>query len=354
MGINGECALAAEAYHTQQLHNGHGIAQSNLPAEFTLLKELILFRQVVNRWGSALAMIKRALYLRKAVDIYTQLYLTPKYHISAMEWQVLEDIYLILELLHAVQTLMSAEATPTISFYFPFYFALVSTLDRQSNDPRFCYLSEVLQTGYEKLQEHIYEMRFSKPVLLSIVLHPALQFKWVQDNWPQERLSVARRMIFEESNSPLDDTPIALALEAEWNAYCYTICSVDQRVDLLKWWQDHETQFPRLFRAALDYLPAQASSVPAERIFSAGGETDRHQKWDVSEEDLELENQLLDYGLSLSTNANQDFEALFNALDEDREDIQQPPNVGCHVECEEGEYFDFDDLGEFSDENDGL
>ncbi|KIJ31511.1 hypothetical protein M422DRAFT_101791, partial [Sphaerobolus stellatus SS14] len=34
--------------------------------------------------------------------------------------------------------------------------------------------------------------------------------------------------------------------------------------------------YPRLFRLALDYLPAQASSVPSEHVFSAGGETDRH------------------------------------------------------------------------------
>ncbi|KIJ30814.1 hypothetical protein M422DRAFT_101866, partial [Sphaerobolus stellatus SS14] len=32
--------------------------------------------------------------------------------------------------------------------------------------------------------------------------------------------------------------------------------------------------YPRLFCLALDYLPAQASSVPSERVFSGGGETD--------------------------------------------------------------------------------
>ncbi|KIJ32645.1 hypothetical protein M422DRAFT_99245, partial [Sphaerobolus stellatus SS14] len=31
--------------------------------------------------------------------------------------------------------------------------------------------------------------------------------------------------------------------------------------------------YPRLFQLALDYLPAQASSVPSEHVFSGGGET---------------------------------------------------------------------------------
>ncbi|KIJ32716.1 hypothetical protein M422DRAFT_97328, partial [Sphaerobolus stellatus SS14] len=40
--------------------------------------------------------------------------------------------------------------------------------------------------------------------------------------------------------------------------------------------------YPRLFRLALDYLPAQASSVPSERVFSGGGETDRRRRNRIS------------------------------------------------------------------------
>ncbi|KIJ32681.1 hypothetical protein M422DRAFT_98533, partial [Sphaerobolus stellatus SS14] len=36
--------------------------------------------------------------------------------------------------------------------------------------------------------------------------------------------------------------------------------------------------FPRLFHLAMDYLPAQASSVPSERVFSGGGETDHRRR----------------------------------------------------------------------------
>jgi hypothetical protein len=35
----------------------------------------------------------------------------------------------------------------------------------------------------------------------------------------------------------------------------------------------HESVYPTLFAAAMDYLPIQASAVPCERVFSLSGET---------------------------------------------------------------------------------
>src|ERR1700759_3281432 len=83
----------------------------------------------------------------------------------------------------------------------------------------------------------------------------------------------------------------------------------------------------------MDYLPAQASSVPSERIFSAGAETDTRcrnrlipalfeqlqmlkfmlkkaqldfgEKWNVLVEDLEDENYFLDCALSKGKNAGE-------------------------------------------------
>ncbi|KIJ48994.1 hypothetical protein M422DRAFT_99219, partial [Sphaerobolus stellatus SS14] len=40
--------------------------------------------------------------------------------------------------------------------------------------------------------------------------------------------------------------------------------------------------FPRLYCLAMDYLPAQVSSVPSERVFSGGGEMDRRRRNRIS------------------------------------------------------------------------
>lgn len=44
---------------------------------------------------------------------------------------------------------------------------------------------------------------------------------------------------------------------------------VSRDTDIVTWWQDHCDVYPTLARIALDVLPAQASSVPCERLFSS-------------------------------------------------------------------------------------
>jgi hypothetical protein len=38
-------------------------------------------------------------------------------------------------------------------------------------------------------------------------------------------------------------------------------------------WQEHQHQWPTLFKLAMDLMPVQATSVPCERVFSASKET---------------------------------------------------------------------------------
>jgi hAT family C-terminal dimerisation region len=155
------------------------------------------------------------------------------------------------------------------------------------------------------------------------------------------------------------------SVEDEWSSYCYAANWPDiYSVDLVKWWdvsnylcnaiylllmhliQHNEKNYPRLFRWALDYLPAQASSVPAERIFSSSAETDTRRRnrispelmeqlqmlkymikkarldftaaWKCEEKDIELENEWQDVGFSACEhNMRNDFNQLLDLLSDE-------------------------------------
>ncbi|KZV73488.1 hypothetical protein PENSPDRAFT_602738 [Peniophora sp. CONT] len=48
----------------------------------------------------------------------------------------------------------------------------------------------------------------------------------------------------------------------------------EDELDLCSFWSDKKSENPLFYRLAQDVLPAQASSVPSERVFSSGKETD--------------------------------------------------------------------------------
>lgn len=58
--------------------------------------------------------------------------------------------------------------------------------------------------------------------------------------------------------------------------------------DILNYWCDKKHRFPLLYRVALDILPVQASSVPSERVFSSGKETDTLRRSNLSPEMMEM------------------------------------------------------------------
>ena len=63
----------------------------------------------------------------------------------------------------------------------------------------------------------------------------------------------------------------------------------------LKWWQDHENQFPTLAKLALKYLAIPPTEVPSERLFSKAGST-------INKVRASLESDTADYLLFINKN----------------------------------------------------
>lgn len=52
--------------------------------------------------------------------------------------------------------------------------------------------------------------------------------------------------------------------------------------------QAHQSQYPTLYRIALDVLPIQASAVPCERVFSSSKETFTARRTNLNDEHMEI------------------------------------------------------------------
>src|SRR5215207_2546807 len=60
------------------------------------------------------------------------------------------------------------------------------------------------------------------------------------------------------------------AMELEVEAYTREK-RANLKVDALQWWFERRSTYPRLYKAAMDYLAIQGSSTASERDFSASG-----------------------------------------------------------------------------------
>ncbi|GLB45634.1 putative hAT family C-terminal dimerisation region [Lyophyllum shimeji] len=82
------------------------------------------------------------------------------------------------------------------------------------------------------------------------------------------------------------------AVQDEWDKYMadgvIEKCEELDDFDLERFWMTHKRTYPLFFRVALDVMPAQASSVPCERVFSSSKETDTIRRSQLSPVMMEI------------------------------------------------------------------
>lgn len=64
---------------------------------------------------------------------------------------------------------------------------------------------------------------------------------------------------------------ITESIQDEVSRYSYLKVGVDLNFDVLQWWENHSSEYPRLYKFAQRVLSVPASSAASERVFSAAG-----------------------------------------------------------------------------------
>ncbi|KIJ30377.1 hypothetical protein M422DRAFT_71012 [Sphaerobolus stellatus SS14] len=164
-----------------------------------ILNVVIPYRDSSNRWGSGYLSNTRFTYLRQPLTYYMEK--RPevfKNRLTKYEWTVLEDIRDILEGPFILQEQMCIERTPMLAGSLAAYESVITALQRSHDKPKYFYLQEMLSAGIEGMQANYDDRRYSRLLILAILVHPALRLKWFASRWTPEQLVYVKRVALEE------------------------------------------------------------------------------------------------------------------------------------------------------------
>jgi len=94
--------------------------------------------------------------------------------LTEIQWDIIQDILLILDVAHAAQELLAAERTPTLSMALPVFETLIQNwLKLQNEIPE---LSHYIGVGISKLQEYVAHARRNRIYALAMSMFHSLVF----------------------------------------------------------------------------------------------------------------------------------------------------------------------------------
>ncbi|KDN38535.1 hypothetical protein RSAG8_09424, partial [Rhizoctonia solani AG-8 WAC10335] len=319
-----------------------------------ILRVLELILDVPTRWSSTRSMLDRFVeeypavweYLNKNKEIFSDLIM------SDLEFKVLQDILVCLNVPHSAQELLSAEQTPSLSLAFPVYDQLIYSWRQVGK--RLGPYEYAIECGVAKIEEYVARSRSSPIHIIAMVMNPCIKYTYVDARWTPVSMTMNARVVMKNfilqhleareqrsaiigpedlstkasqaqgrginnlflesgghcydnefsftpsqtpeapsrvqptpqrslfsaiasspySNSPARATSLHrnLIVEAEHDRYVkekLVPLSELGKIDLVKHWTRAEEKFSLLHAVAMDVLPAQASSVSSERVFSS-------------------------------------------------------------------------------------
>jgi hypothetical protein len=204
----------------------------------------------------------------------------------------------------------SAALRPTVQTALPAIEFMQEKWETMANLPKYSPVEAGLLQGTKNLRKWYNNMDDTDIYFISLVLDPSIKMEYFKVHWDAEYLRKGMKIfekVFDEyflkfgEARPKEPAKVDVTTEgasgarnmgysSAWmrNAVQARVhaenANADPRrevkeylagplnvlcMDILKWWQEHQVQFPILARIAQDYLAIPGSSVPSERVFSS-------------------------------------------------------------------------------------
>ncbi|KZV78702.1 hypothetical protein EXIGLDRAFT_588557, partial [Exidia glandulosa HHB12029] len=285
-------------------------------------RPLHLLKDMPVRWSSTKNMVKRAVDKRVHIaQLIRELERAEKdlkkrdalgeLHISDEEWVQLQLLLDLLELPDCAQQAFSAEKYSTLYNAVPALLSLLHAWEARSSDIKYHTVWKTLEPALDKLRDYVRDIqrRTNDVYHMAMGAYPCLQscilslqylslnlaFTWLIVVQFRERYAElnsksstavtsekpkvgALRSLLAELR-PANTAPTAAAApptelwRVEYESYIRSDHDVPDGMPLVQWWGMNSSRYPTWTSLSGDYLPAMASSVSSERIFSSAGIT---------------------------------------------------------------------------------
>ncbi|XP_050561099.1 zinc finger BED domain-containing protein 4 [Spodoptera frugiperda] len=265
-----------------------------------------LLQEVPTRWNSTYYMLQRCVEIREPLNsAMVNLGMSP---VTSYEWELCQELCQILHPCEEVTRELSGQKYITGSLVIPITVGLIKALEQLGEQ-------NVLMSDIDKIRQDLignikrrfYNLNNSKTFGNCMFLDP--RFKFYFDD-PHVADETKRRMVSlvaaQHSRDAVTTNNITINIEEveptscprpiksiwqdferrmqgiqpEGTAQSRAIVEVQRYYDdkiinrnecPLKWWREHKSGYPTLYKIAATKLNAMASSVPCERVFSAAG-----------------------------------------------------------------------------------
>ncbi|CAF1449987.1 unnamed protein product, partial [Rotaria sp. Silwood1] len=279
---------------------------------FGFIERQLIF-DVITRWNSTLYMLQRFIEEKICVAACLNEKLFQKHFTNAkvskvIDWDVLEQLMVILEPFEAATRKLASDSSPTLSIVLPVVTTLITSLEDRSTDSSF--IKKIKDAFRGSIQERFKEIYENKLVLLdprwkdfTFLQRPSYQnhvetLSLLNKLQAFEAKQLAYLYLQEQYNSllgnnlavPPVNTQQNEEKEKEFDLFDIMITNrnntssnnrdselliyenereIHRNESPLEWWYANQTKYPILSQLADKYLCISGTSVPSERMFSA-------------------------------------------------------------------------------------